>query len=252
MTAVTVENFRDVEDPTVRKRVKLEDREVQNYLDGKLQYILNHRSVEHPLLNYYRKNAFTKEQEKKFYLECYYYFQYEPFYITGMAMNTRDYKILREVILNVADEVAGEVPHSQLFREQINALGISDEEIDNYQCLPTTTAINQGAMKLYTEPPIERNLGALFADETMSAVLAAQFNDGLENQGYGKNVRKHWLMHLAVEVGHSNNAFNAIAPYVSEARGRELFEEGIYTYLELLENYWDGVDAIVRGDAAGT
>ncbi|WP_254564984.1 iron-containing redox enzyme family protein [Oscillatoria sp. HE19RPO] len=252
MTQVTLKNFQDVEDTTVRQRVKLENQEVQAYLDGKLQYILNHRAVEHPLLNYYRQNAFTKEQEKKFYLECFYYFQYEPFYITGIAMNTRDYNILREIVLNVADEVGGEVPHSELFRQQINALGISNEEIESYQCLPTTTAMNQGAKQLYTEPPIERNLGALFADETMSAVLASQFNDGLANQGYDENVRKHWLMHLAVEVGHSNNAFNAIAPYVVDPKGRERFEEGINTYLQLLEEYWDGVDAIVRGKAPGT
>jgi pyrroloquinoline-quinone synthase len=50
-----------------------------------------------------------------------------------------------------------------------------------------------------------------------------------------------------VEISHSNNAFNAIAPYLVNQEGRDLFEEGINTYLELLENYWDGVDSIVRG-----
>jgi pyrroloquinoline-quinone synthase len=54
-------------------------------------------------------------------------------------------------------------------------------------------------------------------------------------------------MHLNVEIGHSNNAFNAIAPYVINQQGRELFEAGINRYLELLEAYWDGVDTIVRG-----
>lgn len=248
MANLTIDQFEEIADPTVRQRLDVSDAEVKQYLNEKMQYILHHRAVEHPLLNYYRKNKFTKEQEKKFYLECWYYFQYEPFYITSMAVNTRDYNILREVILNVVDEVGGKVTHETLFRQQINALLISDQEIDNYQCLPTTTAINTGAMKLYGEPPIEKALGALYADETMSAVLATQLNDGLENQGYDKHVRKHWLMHLSVEIGHSNNAFNAIAPYVSNRQGRELFETGINTYLELLEAYWDGVDSIVRGE----
>ena len=248
MKAVTINQFEEVQDPNVRKRVEVNNQEVKNYLNEKMEYILNHRAVEHPLLNYYRKNKFTKEQEKKFYLECFYYFQYEPFYITGIAMNTRDYNILREVVLNVVDEVGGDVTHERLFRDQLNQLGISNEEIENYQCLPTTTAINQGAMKLYSEPPIEKNLGALYADETMSAVLANQLNDGLKNQGYDETIRQHWLMHIDVEVGHSNNAFNAIAPYVSDAKGRELFEAGLNTYLELLEAYWDGVDSIVRGE----
>jgi hypothetical protein len=59
----------------------------------------------------------------------------------------------------------------------------------------------------------------LYADETMSAVLATQLNDGLKNQGYDKNLRKHWMMHLNVEIGHSNNAFNAIAPHVVHQQG---------------------------------
>ncbi len=250
MTTVNIQDFEIIQEPGVRQRLTLNDQEVKNYLNEQMEYILNHRAVQHPLLNYYRQNKFTKEQEKKFYLECWYYFQYEPFYITSMAVNTRDYHILREIILNVYDEVAGKVTHETLFREQINDLGITNEEIDTYQCLPTTKAINEGAKKLYGEPPIERALGALYADETMSAVLATQLNDGLENQGYDKNVRKHWLMHLNVEIGHSNNAFNAIAPYVIEPSGRELFATGINQYLQLLEAYWDGVDTIVRGSSA--
>ena len=55
-------------------------------------------------------------------------------------------------------------------------------------------------------------------------------------------------MHLNVEINHSNNAFNAIAPYVTHQQGRELFEVGLNEYLNLLEAYWDGVDAIVRGE----
>jgi len=250
MTVLKVQKFEEIQEPDVRQRLEVNDQEVKTYLNEKMEYILNHRAVEHPLLNYYRQNKFTKEQEKKFYLECWYYFQYEPFYIAGIAMITRDYNILREVVLNVVDEVGGKVTHETLFREQINDLGITNEEIDNYKCLPTTTAINTGTMKLYTEPPIEKCLGALYADETMSAVLATQLNDGLKNQGYDKNVRKHWMMHLNVEIGHSNNAFNAIAPYVIHQQGRELFEAGLNKYLELLEAYWDGVDSIVRGEGA--
>lgn len=243
--AVSLETFQNAEAMDVRQRIQLDNKEVQAYLDEKTQYVLNHRAVQHPLLTYYTKNAFTKEQERKFYLECYYYFQYEPFYIAGMANNTRDYRVLKEVILNVADEVGGEVPHSVLFSRQLNMIGISNEDIESYKCLPSTTAINKGAEAIYTNPPIERNLGAMFADETMSAVLAGQFNAGLENQGYDEVVREHWLHHIAVEVGHSNNAYNAIAPYVEDTQGREIFNQAIEDYLTLLENYWDGVDSIV-------
>jgi len=148
MSSVDLKSFQNVEEEGVRQRIQLDSQEVQRYLDEKTEYVLSHRAVQHPLLTYYTGNAFTKEQEKRFYLEYYYYFQYEPFYITAMSQNTRDYRILKEVILNVVDEVGGEVPHAELFRQQLNAIGITNEDIDTHRCLPTTTAINQGAKAL--------------------------------------------------------------------------------------------------------
>ncbi|MBW4632690.1 MAG: iron-containing redox enzyme family protein [Iphinoe sp. HA4291-MV1] len=248
MTSTTIKRFEEVEDPNIRKRVKLDNQETKKYLDEQIEYILAHRAVEHPFLNYYRKNKLTKEQEKKLFLECFYFFQYLPFYITGMALHTRDENILREVILNVIDEVGSKVTHSMIYRDFLHQIGITNEEFENYKCLPTTTALNQGIMKLYTEPPIEKCLGALYADETMSATMVSKLNDGLENQEYDKKLRNFWLIHINVEVGHSNNVFNAISPYISEQDTRELFEKGMNGFLELVATYWDGVEALLLGN----
>jgi pyrroloquinoline quinone (PQQ) biosynthesis protein C len=250
MTYTKSKRFEEVEDPKIRKRIRINDQDAKNYLDEQIEYILSHRGVEHPFLNYYRSNKLTKEQEKKLYLECFYFFRYLPFYITGMGMLTRDENILREVILNVVDEVGSKVTHSMIYRDFLHQIGITDEEIENYKCLPTTTAIDQGIMKLYTEPPIEKCLGALYADETMSATMVSKLNDGLENHGYDKKMRNFWLIHIDVEVGHSNNVFNAISPYISEKSTRELFEKGMNGFLDLVEAYWDGVEAIVLGNQA--
>lgn len=250
MTTSTIKSFEEIKDHNIRKRVKLEDQEVKEYLDNQIEYILAHRAVEHPFLNYYKKNKLTKEQEKKLYLECFYFFQNLPFYITGMSLHTRDEKILREIILNVIDEVGGEVTHSRIYRDFLHKIGITDEDITNYKCLPTTTALNQGIMRLYTEPPIEKCLGALYADETMSATMVSKLNDGLKNQGYDKQVRSFWILHINLEIGHSNNVFNAISPYISEQSTRKLFETGMNKFLDLVETYWDGVDVLLRRDEA--
>lgn len=250
MTSTTIKRFEEVEDPNIRKRVKLNDQEAKKYLDEQIEYILAHRAVEHPFLNYYRKNKLTKEQEKQLYLECFYFFRHLPFYITGMALHTRDENILREVILNVIDEVGSKVTHSMIYRDFLHKIGITDEEIENYKCLPTTTALDQGIMKLYTEPPIEKCLGALYADETMSATMVSKLNDGLENQGYDKKLRNFWLIHIDVEVGHSNNVFNAISPYITQQSTRELFEKGMNGFLELVAAYWDGIEALLLENKA--
>jgi pyrroloquinoline-quinone synthase len=250
MSSEIVRRFEEVDNPEIRKRMMFDEIETKQYLDSHIEGVLSHRAVEHPFLNWYATNRLSKDQERKLYLECYYFFRYLPYYIAGMAMNTRSDAVLREIILNVYDEVCGEVTHSTIYRQFLNLTGISDEDIESYQCLPTTTALNEGIKKLYTEMPIAKSLGALYADETMSAVMTGKLNDGLKNQGYDEQMRFFWLLHTEVEVGHSNSVFNAIFPYIKEANTKELFEAGLAEFLDLVEAYWDGVDVLLRGDQA--
>ena len=250
MKNLAVRQFEEVANPEIRKRMVFDEEETKDYLDSHIEGILSDRAVEHPFLNWYASNRLTKEQERALYLECFYFFQYLPYYIAGMAMSTRSDQVLREIILNVYDEIGGEVPHSMIYRQFLHKIGISDEEIEAYDCLPTTTALNQGIKRLYTEMPIAKSLGALYADETMSAVMTGKLNAGLKHQGYDERTRFFWVLHTEVEVGHSNSVFNAIFPYIKEADTKELFEDGLTSFLDLVEAYWDGVDVLLRGDQA--
>jgi pyrroloquinoline quinone (PQQ) biosynthesis protein C len=250
MSSEVIRRFEEVDNPEIRKRMSFDEAETKEYLDSHIEGILSDRAVEHPFLNWYAENPLSKEQEHKLYLECFYFFQYLPYYIAGMALNTRSDAVLREIILNVYDEVCGEVTHSTIYRQFLHQLGITDEEIASYRCLPTTTALNEGIKRLYTELPIAKSLGALYADETMSAVMTGKLNAGLANQGHDKQVRFFWILHTEVEVGHSNSVFNAIFPYIKEANTKELFEAGLTEFLDLVEAYWDGVDVLLREEQA--
>ncbi|MFF9480972.1 4-chloro-allylglycine synthase BesC [Streptomyces sp. NPDC014733] len=238
------DHFDNVE-PGIRRRIAVQDPAIKEYLDGMLARIAAHRGVEHPYLNAYRTTRLTPEQERLMYSECHYFFRHLPFYITGMAIKTRDEMILREIILNVADEVGGEVTHSTLFGNFLAGIGIEKEHLDGYEPLEVTKRLNDGIRVLYTESPIHKSLGALYADETMSSVMVSKINDGLANQGYGKDLRHFWQLHIDVEVGHSNSVFNAIAPYVGSEATRAEFEEGAFEFLRLVEDYWDGVEQLV-------
>lgn len=252
MSSEAVRRFEEVDNPEVRKRMDFDEVETKRYLDSHIEGILSNRAVEHPFLNWYAENSLTKEQERTLFLECFYFFRYLPYYIAGMAMSTRSDAVLRELILNVYDEVCGEVTHSTIYRQFLHKIGISDDDIENYKCLPTTTALNEGIKKLYTEMPIAKSLGALYADETMSAIMTGKLNEGLKNQGYDEEKRYFWVLHTQVEVGHSNSVFNAIFPYIKDPNTKERFEIGMAEFLELVERYWDGVSALVRGNAAAS
>jgi pyrroloquinoline quinone (PQQ) biosynthesis protein C len=231
--------------PGIRRRNAINDPAVKAYLDDMLERIATHRGVEHPFLNAYRTQRLSSEQEHKLFCECFYFFRYLPFYITGMAIKTRDEMILREIVLNVVDEVGQDPTHSTIFADFLQRLGISESEVGEYIPLDVTLQLNDGIRRLYTETPIAKALGALYADETMSSIMVSKLNDGLANQGYDEDVRSFWLMHIEVEVGHSNSVFNAIAPYVTDEATRGEFEEGAFEFLGLVEAYWDGVQELV-------
>lgn len=240
----TWEDFDQVE-PGIRRRIAVKDPNVKAYLDDMLERIATHRAVEHPFLNTYRSHQLDPEQERKLYSECFHFFHYLPFYITGMALKTRDELILREIILNVADEVGTDPTHSTIFAEFLSGIGIELDEVESYEPLDVTRRLNDGIRVLYTETPISKALGALYADETMSSIMVSKLNDGLVNQGYDEWTRRFWVMHITLEVGHSNSVFNAIAPYVGSPETRAQFEEGALEFLGLVEDYWDGVQQLI-------
>lgn len=235
----------DEVDGAVRRRTTVVDPAAKAYLDDMLVRIAAHRGVEHPFLNAYRHQALDAEQERLLFSECYYFFRYLPFYITGMAMKTRDEAILREIVLNVVDEVGSDPTHSSVFAGFLATIGISRADLEAYEPLEVTRQLNDGIRRLYTEMSICTSLGALYADETMSSIMVSKLNDGLANQGYDEEVRHFWLMHIDLEMGHSNSVFNAIAPYVGSAEARAEFEEGAFAFLGLVERYWDGVGQLV-------
>jgi pyrroloquinoline quinone (PQQ) biosynthesis protein C len=233
-------------EPGVRRRIAVANPETKAYLDHVLDDIASHRGVEHPFLNTYRTTPLSEDQQRRLYSECYYFFRYLPFYITGMAMKTRDELILREIVLNVVDEVGADPTHSSVFLGFLESIGLTRDDLSAYTPLDVTVQLNDGIRALYTEAPINKALGALYADETMSSIMVSKLNDGLANQGYDAEVRNFWVMHISLEVGHSNSVFNAIAPYVDSAATRSQFEEGVHEFLTLVERYWDGVDRLLQ------
>ena len=210
-------------------------------LDEKIDFILNHRATQHPFLVNYANNGLAEEDSKILYLETLHYFKYLPFYVCNISTLTRDENILRSIIFNANDELGTKISHSDMYRTFLLNKGISAGEIDNYKCLPSTQSLNDGIRALYNTLPLQKALGALFADETMSASMVSKYNDGLVKEGLSKAKRGFWILHMKVEVGHSNAIFNIMEKYLKAKEEIKYFEEGISQYLHLMEIFWDGI-----------
>lgn len=220
--------------------------DVQEFMDGQIEFILQHRATTHPFLENYAKSGLPPEQSKVLYLETLHYFKYLPFYVCGISTITRDEAMLRAIAFNARDELGQTKSHTDMYREFLIRKGISEEEIHAYECLPSTQSLNDGIRALYSTLPLQRALGALFADEAMSASMVSKYNDGLIKEGLSKRDREFWTLHMEVEIGHSNAVFNVMEKHLPTQAERDSFVEGIRQYLHLMEMYWDGIEKKVK------
>jgi len=223
---------------------------LSKFADDKMDHILNHRALEHPFFNYYAKNGLPAEKSKTLYLETRHYFKFLPFYICAIAgLVCNDDKagnnILRFIAFNANDELGPEYSHSDMYKDFMFKKGITQQQLDNYKPLPSTIALNEGIRTLYSTQPVARALGALYADETLSAGLVSKYNSGLAVEGLSDDDRYFWILHCEWEVGHSNAVFNIVEPYLQTEQDREAFSEGIDQYLFLMEKYWDGIEKLI-------
>jgi pyrroloquinoline-quinone synthase len=239
--------------PRASERVRVEaiDQDTAAFLGDVESWVLGHRAVEHPFLNDYRINGGSPETDRLIFSECYYYFRHLPFYIPGIVLKTRDERILREVLLTTLDEVMDDPTHSALYLQFMAGIGLDRAALAAYAPLPTTIAMEQGVRGLYVDDPLVESLGALFADESMSAVMVSKLNDGLAVSGRDEATRYFWILHVTAEVGHSNSIYNAIAPQLETAVDRQAFLAGAERFLALLEAYWDGIAALVAQRTGG-
>lgn len=231
-------------------RDRLVDSEIAAFVDQKMDYILEHRAIEHPFFNYYAKNGLPPEKSKLLYLETRHYFKYLPFYICSIASLVEDddsagNDVVRFIAFNAKDELGENYSHSDMYKDFMFKKGITGQELKNYRPLPSTIALNEGIRVLYNTRPIARALGALYADETLSASLVSKYNEGLKAEGLSEQDRYFWTLHCEWEVGHSNAVYNIVEPYLQTEQDRQAFGEGIDQYLFLMEKYWDGIEQML-------
>jgi pyrroloquinoline quinone (PQQ) biosynthesis protein C len=218
----------------------------RSFMDGQIDFILKNRATVHPFLENYAKNGLPTEMSKILYLETLGYFKYLPFYVCGMSTITRDEAVLRSIAFNARDELGQTKSHADIYHEFLLKKGISEQEIKEYVCLPSTKALNDGIRALYSTPPLQKALGGLFADEAMSASMVSKYNDGLIKEGLSARERGFWTLHMEVEVGHSNAVFNIMEPHLQTSTERDLFVEGVHQYLHLMEIYWNGIEYKIK------
>lgn len=244
MISQSVECFNEIHGENIRNRLSVKINK-EKYLNDKIEYVLNSKAVNHPFLDFYQKNKLSRKEEIILFSECFYWFKDLPFYISGMSSITRDTNILKEISINVLDEVGGEKSHAELYVDFLNDLGINESDVINYTPSKEVIKLNKGMEELYGGHPILKALGALFFDEAMSTVMMYKMNKALKFNGYSSDIRFFWEIHIELEKSHSNGMFNAIHPYIDSDYSKKVFESGIIELENLVEMFWNNIEKMI-------
>ncbi len=220
-----------------------QDDQNRSYLDTIESRVLSHRGLRHPIFRHIRIHKLEEHEQRTIFLEFYFFIRHLPNYIAGLAANTFDERLFRAIIANLFEEVGEnkKKSHLTLYREFLRLLHISNEEIHDYQCLESTTALDLGVKQLYLNEPGCTALGAIYAIESMSGEMVEGLHEGLRSQGHGQKTCYFFLLHMVSEQGHADEIKNIAGKFLLNDDNRMDFERGVFQVMELLENFWDGV-----------
>jgi pyrroloquinoline quinone (PQQ) biosynthesis protein C len=220
------------------------------FLEDHRGFVLDHPGTRHPFLEAYSTGGLSAQQTRICFLEFYQFINKYPFYLSILGGRLEDMSALQEIIRINADEVAAfrGKPHLQIYREFLNALGVSDTEIDQYQPQLPSLAINEHVRNAYLHSPVAEAVGALFGLETMASHMMYCLDQGLRVSGYSDAVRFFFTIHVELEKNHAEESFEAAKPLfrgdeLSVRANEVLFEKGLREFMGRLDGFWSGVGA---------
>jgi pyrroloquinoline-quinone synthase len=233
---------------TSMSALPLASNRLDSFLEQQRCFVLEHRGTRHPFLLSYRDAGLRAEATRMCFLEFYQFINDYPFYLSILGGRMQYMEFLREISRIMADEVGAfqGKPHLTIYREFLRALGIAEDEIDSYQPLPTSVAMNQHVRNAYTQRPLAEAAGTLFGLETMASDMMDCLNEGLRASGYGAEVRHFFEIHVSLEKNHSDEGFAAARPLfrgdaATRARNEALFEKGVQDFMERLDGFWTAI-----------
>lgn len=165
-----------------------------------------------PFLSRCRSGEVTREELRRFVVQQYFYSRHFTRYLCALLSNIENERDRLELMENLLEEIgfghAGEIPHSQLYRQMMTAMGIRPSEEKE---LETTRALVATMYECCRSQSAVVGLAALcLGAEAIVPHLYSQIVEGFSAVGEPMQNLEFFRLHIAEDDAHAVTMQNII------------------------------------------
>ncbi len=208
--------------------------------------------LHHPFLQRLKDAWFGKDQLRYFAEQYSVYCRYFPRFLAAAAANIPDDETRMPIVENLWEEHGeGKLikSHRILYNRFALALGLTVDDLDKVEPLPTTRICCENLINLCHDGHFLESLGALgpgtefFTNQEYSIIA-----EGLANYDYlTEKDLEFWTVHISLDEDHYSEMIGALAPWANTLENKYLIKTGAKKAIDLEILFWDGLEDNLPG-----
>ncbi len=221
--------------------------EFKDWIEIRNNFVLNHKGLKHPLFEKLENYVIDEHFLQIAFSQLYHLVLGFPFHISGAISTSRDEDILNILVRNLFLEVGGEKGelHINLYRRLLRAVGLSVAETPLELLWQESIDLEYNCDSLYRNTDMGTKLGALFAFETMSSPMVAEWDKALKKVPYLKpEDYLFFTIHIDIEVDHANDIALITEKYWKDNYFQNSFDLSSSIIMKGLEKFWDRLQEV--------
>lgn len=218
--------------------------------------VLRHGAVNNAFLERFREGEMSDEEFENFAVQFFAFVKHFPRILATLLANTDDDAAADELAVILTSELGDGDPkrrHEYLYHKFLRSIHIDPRRAAQAPWLDSTRAYIEGLAHLYSHSNYQIALGASFGLEHMAISMWDQLIPGImklkkTRARFEQMHTVYWTFHRALEQQHEDAMMKALDG--QQSGDEESLREGCRQALDLLEDFWSGLDALSPARAA--
>ena len=221
----------------------------EDFLRGLDKVIEHHAMLKHPFYQSWAEGKLSKETLTKYAKQYYAHVRSFPMYVSGVHSHCDDISTRQMLLENLIEEERGEDNHPELWLRFAEALGVTRDEVQSAELLPSTRQSVETFRKLTQSDNYLEGVAALYGYESQIPDVARTKREGLK-KFYGLEDARavsFFTAHEEADLVHRQAEREILARNCQAETDRESAIHGAEESAKALWGFLDGVyDAYVR------
>ena len=223
---------------------------MSSFLFSVIDRTLEERNMlNHPFYKAWNEGSLSQEMLREYACQYYHFVKEFPRMVSAVHSNTPNLAMRQELLMNLMDEEQGDENHPALWMRFAQALGATEDEVNNTTPLPTTMALVDMMMNTCRNRSFQEGMATLYAYEAQIPEVSRVKIEGLK-KFYGitdADAIKFFAVHQEADIYHSRSERDII----ERTTPVELTEPVQRASAQTAEALWQFLDGVYMTSVAG-